>query len=259
MKIRAVSDLHLEFADWKYVPRDEDVVVLAGDICALSEAGRARRNRLLKAIKVPTVYVAGNHEYYGSYGTREEAASKHRADLAEFKHVTFLDPGVVTIGDVAFIGATLWTNFLMCSNPGRLKAGVANAVNDFQWLLASKDDLARTGPRPLKQISADDMLSWHVAESLFIERALRNAKRAVVVTHFMCSPKSVNERYEGQLLNGYFGTDMEGLMGPNVPLWIHGHTHTACDYTVGSTRVVCNPRAYPNEKSGYDANKIIEV
>ena len=28
-------------------------------------------------------------------------------------------------------------------------------------------------------------------------------------------------------------------------LWIHGQTHEACDYLIGQTRIVCNPRGYP--------------
>ena len=27
-------------------------------------------------------------------------------------------------------------------------------------------------------------------------------------------------------------------------LWIHGHTHASCDYLIGKTRVLCNPRGY---------------
>jgi hypothetical protein len=31
-------------------------------------------------------------------------------------------------------------------------------------------------------------------------------------------------------------------------LWVHGHTHTTCDYELGSTRVACNPYGYPHER-----------
>ena len=29
-----------------------------------------------------------------------------------------------------------------------------------------------------------------------------------------------------------------------IKYWIHGHTHDACDYMIGDTRVLCNPRGY---------------
>jgi Icc-related predicted phosphoesterase len=30
-------------------------------------------------------------------------------------------------------------------------------------------------------------------------------------------------------------------------LWIHGHIHHNSDYRVGDTRVIANPRAYPDK------------
>jgi Icc-related predicted phosphoesterase len=30
--------------------------------------------------------------------------------------------------------------------------------------------------------------------------------------------------------------------GEQMALWVHGHSHTAVDYDVAGTRVVCNPR-----------------
>jgi hypothetical protein len=45
MRIRVLSDLHLEFFDWVPPPVEADVVVLAGDIQqpASADAGLARR------------------------------------------------------------------------------------------------------------------------------------------------------------------------------------------------------------------------
>jgi hypothetical protein len=36
-------------------------------------------------------------------------------------------------------------------------------------------------------------------------------------------------------------------MAENVKAWIHGHTHDEFDYTIGITKVLCNPRGYPKE------------
>ena len=38
------------------------------------------------------------------------------------------------------------------------------------------------------------------------------------------------------------------LADAGARLWLHGHTHSARDYVIGTTRVVCNPRGYPHEK-----------
>ena len=42
-------------------------------------------------------------------------------------------------------------------------------------------------------------------------------------------------------------------------LWIHGHTHTFFDYVVSGTRVVCNPRGYPGEPTGFVADFVVTV
>lgn len=44
-------------------------------------------------------------------------------------------------------------------------------------------------------------------------------------------------------------------------LWIHGHTHDAFDYELYGTKVVCNPRGYPEEanSSGFMPDLIVEV
>ncbi len=44
-------------------------------------------------------------------------------------------------------------------------------------------------------------------------------------------------------------TDLIRERGPD--LWIHGHVHHAVNYWVGRTRVVCNPRGHPDERTGF--------
>ena len=39
----------------------------------------------------------------------------------------------------------------------------------------------------------------------------------------------------------------------------HGVDFTAVDYDVAGTRVVCNPRGYPGEKTGFRSDLIIEL
>ena len=64
MRIRVLSDLHLEFKDWKPPKADADVVVLAGDIhVGVKGIEWARRS----FPSIPIVYVAGNHEFYGEH------------------------------------------------------------------------------------------------------------------------------------------------------------------------------------------------
>lgn len=41
--------------------------------------------------------------------------------------------------------------------------------------------------------------------------------------------------------------------------WVHGHSHTAADYDVAGTRVVCNPRGYSGEETGFYAGLVISL
>jgi len=42
-------------------------------------------------------------------------------------------------------------------------------------------------------------------------------------------------------------------------LWVHGHSHTAVDYEVAGTRVVCNPRGYPGEETGFNPGLVLTL
>lgn len=65
------------------------------------------------------------------------------------------------------------------------------------------------------------------------------AGKTVVVTHHG-HKQSTDPRYAHDLLSASFLSDLEPLLGFSA-LWIHGHTHTAFNYTVHDTRVICNP------------------
>jgi len=40
---------------------------------------------------------------------------------------------------------------------------------------------------------------------------------------------------------------------------VHGHTHIGCEYSLGNTRVYCNPMGYPNENDSVYQPLIVEV
>ena len=92
----------------------------------------------------------------------------------------------------------------------------------------------------------------------YIKQVIRNStdrdhyleKDVIVVTHHSPSHRSIAPEYKNEeLMNGAFHNQLDYLMelADNIKLWIHGHTHTAFDYTIGITNVVCNPRGYPKE------------
>lgn len=61
-------------------------------------------------------------------------------------------------------------------------------------------------------------------------------------------------------MDAAFASHWEDLIdGNQVALGVHGHSHTAVDYDVAGTRVVCNPRGYPGEKTDFDASLLLTL
>src|SRR5215813_2924827 len=86
MRIGLVSDLHLSVKGLEFPRADVDVLVLAGDISRPERAMEWAR-----ATPVPTVYVAGNHEFYGSdlvttYKALEEGAAGAKSAFSNAKN-----------------------------------------------------------------------------------------------------------------------------------------------------------------------------
>jgi hypothetical protein len=82
----------------------------------------------------------------------------------------------------------------------------------------------------------------------------------VVVTHHLPSYQSVPDCFRGDQLNRFYVCNQERLIVEKQPqLWLHGHTHTPCDYLVDETRIVCNPLGYPYEANPTNCGKVIEV
>lgn len=76
--------------------------------------------------------------------------------------------------------------------------------------------------------------------------------KVVVVTHHAPSSLSIADEYKGdELMNGGYYSDLTKFIEdrPSIKVFIHGHTHTKFDYTIGNTRILCNPRGYKGEKS----------
>ena len=107
MKIRQLSDLHLETGPFTWTDQGEDVVVLAGDI-GVGTAGI----EWAKTIPKPVIYVAGNHEYWRLDFDENLKAMR---SAAKDSNVHFLENDEVFLtvnGEtIRFLGCSLWTDF----------------------------------------------------------------------------------------------------------------------------------------------------
>lgn len=258
MRIQILSDLHLEFGGQVPPPAPgADAVVLAGDL-APADRGLIAIAADAWAAAGHVVFVPGNHEYYGM---DIPAAQRGLAvDCARWG-VTLLDPGAATLSGVRFIGATLWTDFLLDGQHREVAAhaAVGGMLNDFRGQIGSAD-------RPGRDFTTWEAAARHRRERAFIEAQLEAAREAgletVVVTHHAPSPKSVHPRYAGHVLNTGFASDLEEIMLRWQPaLWIHGHVHDSVDARVGRTRILANPFGYRRreENPAFRHDLVVEV
>ncbi len=274
MKIRVLSDLHLECDEPEAVPHaDADLIVLAGDIHNHAEGIRWAAETF--GDQVPVVYVPGNHEYYdGEFGALEVAMRDAAAGIDNVHYLNndeLIDPE----GRWRVLGTTLWTDFeLFGASEEDVAASIAAAEKvmlDFRGPIhvtwpssATATASASEGPR---LFTAADTLMLHAHARKWLEQELAKpfAGKTIVVTHHAPHRASLADRFANDLASAGFISHLTDLVGPPVALWIHGHTHTAFDYVANGTRVVCNPRGYVNRRSGRLENeqfawdKIVEV
>ena len=242
MKIQYLSDVHLEFGPAELPATDADVIVAAGDI-GIGATGA----EWLKAAGKPTIYIAGNHEYYG--GDLDAVQGRIRETVVG-TDISFLKCTAIEIDTVRFLGATFWTDFL--GENEQLMGTLAEHMNDFQQITYQG-----------RQLSPADLTQINRASSDWLEAELATAYsgKTVVVTHhaplFASWDESMNAIFKGAYCNNLSRL----IIAYPIDLWIHGHVHSCSDYRANELRVVCNPRGYDGYQlvEGYDPTKTLTL
>ncbi len=252
MKIWILSDLHLEYADLRRplaIP-DADVCVMAGDLCRAPANGV---HWLAKHIAhaMPCIYVAGNHEFYK--GSIKEGLEDGKSAAAGIPDVHFLENDQVVIDRFRFLGATLWTDFRIQSSPELGMHHARERMNDFRYIAKQRN--------PWQRFVPETAFRMHQQSRQFIDTALTSDPiPTVVVTHHLPHARSIPSRFERDLLNAAYASDLSSIIDDFQPaLWVHGHTHDSCDYRVGATRIICNPRGYETENKAFDPGLVVQV
>lgn len=284
MKIAVASDIHLEFGDINLENTNSaEVLILSGDICVAAdldmrdrrqtEMGFARRRSEMfheffercSANFPHVIYVMGNHEYYHSdFAT---ALGDMRRKLAHLTNLSILEREVKVIGDVTFVGGTLWTD--MNNLDALTLYHMRTMMNDFRVIENSTTPVHfRTQEGEFKtrvgKFMPEDAVSEHVKMKQYIQSVVEgnHDKKYVVVGHHSPSRRSTHEMYaHDTIMNGGYSSDLDEFImdHPQIKLWTHGHTHHPFDYVVGETRVVCNPRGYINYEDQASDFKLLTV
>lgn len=269
MRIQVVSDLHLEFDDVVIPNGGADVLVLSGDIATAKSLGEKTKDsvsdgKLFMRYRdfftrvsrdfAHVVYVAGNHEFYGS--TYETGLRSLRNFCASFDNVYFLDDAHIDIEDTRFIGATLWTD-VNRGNP-LYKQYAKDGMNDYHSIRVEASGTYR-------KMKPDDTIERHIRSLSYICDRVREHDKCVVATHHAPTAKSVQPEWVGHALTPCYYSDLDFLImdRPAIKLWTHGHIHASSDYMVEGCRVVANPRGYvkyePRARTWQGIEAIIEI
>lgn len=244
-RLLVLSDLHLEFhADTgrefvKHLPQVEcDAVCLCGDIA--SGRGLALALRFFCERFERVLFTTGNHEFYGSnlYSVRHVL----HETIAKHSNLTWLEREVFTFpSGQRVLGTSLWYP------PTVYARRYENDWSDFGHIEGLKKWVYDEAQR----------------SNLWLRENLREGD--VVMSHFLPSYRSVHLKYAQEISNCYFVHDVEALIEERRPAaWLHGHTHESMDYTLGSTRVVCNPYGYKTLNPSrlnplFDPTKVLDI
>jgi predicted phosphodiesterase len=244
MKLHVMSDLHLDFqgdGGKKFLdsldPKGAEILVVAGDLAEIRFLEETRRYFAALCAKYEKViYAPGNHDYYMSSPSATngilDAVAKEFGDK-----LLILEHGKVhEIGGRRILGGTMWFPF----DP--MNPVFAGLLNDFNLI--------------------KNFVPWvydmNSSFNTFIKSRLM--ENDIVITHHMPSSACVAARFKGDALNRFFVNDLTSLILDRKPaLWIHGHTHSALDFTFGSTRLLCNPLGYPKEFNPFNDSLFVEI
>lgn len=254
-RLWVLSDLHLEHLDvlpsygYDDIP-DADICVVAGDVYNRGLVPSLSYLAEQIAPWMPVVFVPGNHEFYRA----SFMESMYEARKMRLPGVHMLDDSAVVLLGVRFVGGTLWTDMELGGGREFNCHAAESMMNDYRAIKYSK--------QPYKRLFARDLVAIHHETRRAIDGYLRVPHNGptVVITHHAPHPNSVPDRFSGSALNAAYASDLTDLIERGRPnLWVHGHMHDASDYMVGQTRVVSNPRGYPDENLDFDPQMVIEV
>lgn len=251
MKVQIVSDLHLEFLTIVGVIElterisnnsDADVLVLAGDICALNKRSSGNLSYFLDGVQDKyenIIYVMGNHEYYGtSYSDVKELMKK---TVKYRPNLTLLENESITIEDVTFYGTTLWFEETVQSSLIKYNLNDYRCIKDF-----TPDEYCREAIKFIK--SVEDSKS-----------------KKMLITHHVPHSRFISPMYVGHEMNCFYLNEIGQYLN-KFDLVTFGHSHASVDYQFSDrTKAISNPRGYVNfpqtegENDKFNYQLIVEV
>ena len=240
VRIHLMSDSHFSPTGVVEFPKcSADICVLGGDIFPIGYSDLYEKYILrLKEHFEEVIFIAGNHEFYGS--SYDETIEGMKS-IAERTGAHFLDiknnPSFFYKG-VKFWGSTLWTDF----GEGKHKTIIGYSLNDYR---------------------ATQGLTTDIVEEIHDETVEKIEWDAdVIITHHMPVLREHSRIPMDAITYGFCCTDLEEtIKGSGVKFWLYGHTHDNRREKIGETQLISNQRGYQREmgSEGYDPYLVLEV
>ena len=281
---RVISDIHADYNkenDYHF-HFGNDFVLNCGDTAGNALAAGNWINNYMKK----GVTVIGNHFGYSSShperdgvqnleerGHIRHMSSTKREQIKELFNlltgqVTLLSNTCVEYQGITIIGTCLYTDFRLYGEDHQEEcmAYAKKYMNDFRLpvimnnMYYTQDKHGRWWSNSRKfaeskvvPFSPSDHAFYFQYSFECIKKFVEENKHKpiIIVTHHAPSPYSIDEKYEGSLLNAAFASNLNQFIveHPQIRLWAHGHMHNPTDYILGETRVVCCPFGYNNENN----------
>jgi hypothetical protein len=250
---QVLSDLHLEFVARPRVRArlaaacpNVSALVLAGDIAVGPAATDFIYLCLRNQPERKILYVLGNHEFYGH--DHDVVRNFWRAEAENIPGLFLLDNTSVIIDGVNVLGSTLWSD--MSDVPTDEQEIVRRTINDYKRITYGQS-----------LITPADTTSLHRGALEWLESAVAShaelhgpAVPILVITHYLPSHVCIAPKYAHSPFACAFASDLDAFIEstPLIHTWVHGHSHSAVDLSIGTTRVVSNPLGYRGENPQHD-------
>lgn len=257
LKLKILSDIHLEFCKHNQFQLDPIPNLSADDISVLILAGDIGhpmtvpyREFLLKAKQnfQHVLIVAGNHEYYKQKQRYYDmdVIIEEITKICDELGCVFLNRTSTTISGITFLGCTLWSYV-----PEDMKKYALEGNNDYHNIHILTNGV-------ITKVGVDHLNYLHARDKQWLETQLSvedNKGKTVVITHFMPSYQLIAEKYTNDPLNCCFASNLDHLFQDKLT-WICGHTHCAKECTINGTHCIINPMGYPGEVTHGNRDKI---
>lgn len=261
MKLRYLSDIHLEFIDANKIqafidqiplPLDNEICILAGDIGNPYEPNYDLFMNFVSTHFRKAFVITGNHEYYNKTKTVEETNDYLEHYFTKFDNISFLNNTCETYEGYCFVGTTLWSKI---TNP---KYEISDTNKIFGLDCAKYNQLNEACVEFLLRTTAQETITRATAQETL---------GMVIITHHMPSESLMDPKFKTDFYSRYnqwFYCNMDELIiqeakKGKIKCWIYGHTHIPSKKRLNGIPFLCNPIGYPEENKVLDLGASIDI